>query len=330
MKILYLASKKFDYMQDLLHRGLVDVLGSANVHAKPFNASYYLPIKKYPKNLGKSQNSSLMGCLQSQSIHCKNADLIVVASAKVDVFQQYLKLIDQIPASTPIAFVDGGDRADIGGDLDRAGQLALWQQAIKKRPFDFVFKREYLKNTEYEKNVFPMPFCMDPKAMLTKPFPKPDKQVSFWAVESDPIRGKALDLLTGQFDCDENGTGRNKKFNTYEYKGQRYHEELAKCKIVLSLRGGGWDTLRYWEVPALGPLMISTELGIVIPNDFEDGLHIARCKDDLSDLIDLCQHYLDNEPQRMKLAKAAHEHLQKYHTPEARARYLLDQVFSVN
>lgn len=317
-------------MQDLLHRGLVDLFGSDSVHATPFNPSYYLPIKKYPKNLGKSPNANFFMNLLSHRINPANADLVIVAAAKVDVFKQYLDILDHIPDSTPIVFVDGGDRYELGGDLDRAGQNQLWIEAIERRPFDFIFKREYLKKIDYAENVFPMPFCMDPDAMLAKPFPRPDKDVSFWAVESDPIRGRALDLLTGQFDCDENGTGRNKKFDTYEYKGRRYHEELAKCKIVLSLRGGGWDTLRYWEVPALGPLMISTELGIVIPNDFEDGVHIARCKDDLSDLIDLCQHYLDNESERIKMAKSAYEHLKKHHTPKARAKYLMGKVFPRN
>lgn len=326
MKILFLASKNFDYGQDLLHRGLVSLLGNQSVHAQPWNSKFYLPVKKYPKNLGCGDRASLLAYFRSLVITPKNADLIIVGSAKPDVFENYLSIIDQIPSSTPVAFIDGGDWQDMGGDLARLGGGELWEQVTKKRPFDFIFKREYMKNKTYPKNVFPFPFSMDPGALKAAAFQKPDKDVSFWAVESHPIRTQVLDLLTGQFDCDENGTGRNKKFSTYRYKGTRYHQELAKCKIVLSFRGAGWDTLRYWEVPALGPLLVSQNLDIVIPNDFEDGVHIAKCKDDLSDLIDICKYYLDNDSKRSAMTMAAYKHLVAHHTPLARARFLLERV----
>jgi spore maturation protein CgeB len=69
--------------------------------------------------------------------------------------------------------------------------------------------------------------------------------------------------------------------------------------------------------------MVTTELKIHMPNDFQDGVHVARCKQDLSNLIELCQHYLDHEEERVRLAKAAREHLLKHHTGESRAQRLL-------
>lgn len=91
----------------------------------------------------------------------------------------------------------------------------------------------------------------------------------------------------------------------YTRKGLRYLEELKSCKIVLNFRGVGWDTLRYWETPAIGRFMITQRPRIVIPDNFRDGKEIVFCKDDLSDMIDLCQHYLENDEERETIARDA-------------------------
>jgi spore maturation protein CgeB len=145
-------------------------------------------------------------------------------------------------------------------------------------------------------------------------------------MESHPIRTKALEILQGQFDCDQNGTKKGQTLKEYQFKSKNYHIEMSKCRITLSLRGGGWDTLRYWEIPAVGSMMISTELGIVIPNDFEDKKHIVRCSDNLDDLLDLGRYYLAHEDERQKIATAGREHLLKYHSNVARANYLLSTM----
>ena len=323
MKILFINSKKFDYGQDLAFSGLASVLGKENIRDIGRHSSYHLKIKKYPKNLGYTELQPL-AFFKNQSITPKNCDVVVVASVKPDTLELYLQLQSEIPDSTPIVLLEGGDAEEIGGDAQRLNCSHLWVEAQKKRPFDLIFKREFIKNRDYPKNIFPLPFSMNFEALSVKPSSVYDKDVSFWAVESHPIRSKALEVLNGQFDCDRNGTSKNQTFKNYKYKGRRYHEELAKCRIVLSLRGGGWDTLRYWEVPALGPLLVSQKLDIVIPNDFENQKHLVHCKDDLSDLIEICQYYLDHEAERLKISQAAYAHAQKYHTHIARADYMLE------
>ena len=54
-------------------------------------------------------------------------------------------------------------------------------------------------------------------------------------------------------------------------------KSFSVVKVVLNFRGGGWDTLRYWEVPALGTFMISGKPGFEIPNNFVDGESIVYC-----------------------------------------------------
>jgi hypothetical protein len=325
MKILFINSKKFDYSQDLTYAGLVAVLGKACVRDYPRNFSYHFDIKKYPKNMGRSKGSFL-DFFQSENISVKNCDAVLVGCPKPDALEAYLKICKDIPSSTPVIMVDGGDKETIGGDATRLGRPELWQEAIRKRNWDFVFKREFMKNKSYPPHILPLPFCMNLEALQFTPKWQYDKLVSFWASESHPIRTKALEILAGQFDCDQNGTSKNKKMSHFTYKGKRYSEELAKCRIALSLRGGGWDTLRYWEIPAHGPLMVSQRLDIVIPNDFEDRKQIVFCNDDLSDLIDICKYYLAHEDESLKIAQAAYEHLKIYHTHIRRAEYILQSL----
>ena len=133
-------------------------------------------------------------------------------------------------------------------------------------------------------------------------------------------------MLEGKYDCDENGTKLNQDFKTYNRKGKFYLEELSRCKIVLNFRGGGWDTMRYWEVPAVNTFMISQKPQIHIPNNFEDGKHLIWCSDSLDDLFDKIDYYLKNESERIKIAQQGKEHLYKYHLNTNRAQFLIDTI----
>lgn len=322
MRILFLHSRKFDYGQDLMFSGLWAHLGPGHVFGHPRPWHDFLPTRPYPKNLGYV---GLRGLLQ-RGIAPEEADLVVVGACKPDVFATYLALQPRIPRDVPVFLLDGGDREEIGGDLARLGAPEAFAQAEARRPFDRIFKREYLKGREYPDRVQPLPFAMNLHALGSGPQPTKDMDVTFWAMESHPVRKRAFELLRGRFDCDANGTGRAESLKSYRHRGNRYHRALARSRIAISLRGGGWDTLRYWEIPALGPLMVTTPLDIVIPMDFVDRVHVVRCQSDLSDLVDLCEHYLRHEDERERIAAAGRAHLLAHHTNVARARQLLGFV----
>ncbi len=326
IKILFLNSHSADYVQDLTYSGLCKVLGNRNVIDYHWNKKFHVPYKKYPKNLGY-RKGTLFPSLVRRPL--RNYDMVIVGASKVGAFEAYLEVVDSIPANVPVIFVDGGDRPDIGGDLAVYERPELFDKAMDVRPFDMVFKREYILEKDYGNNVrpFPISFNMDRVPVLPAGY---KYQVSFWAVETDRIRTRALELLEDRFDCRENGTVRNQKFSKYKRKGQYYLQELSQCRIVLNFRGGGWDTMRYWEVPAVGAFMITQKPGILIPNDFVNGKDVVHCSDDLSDLIDLCDYYLEHDGEREAIAKSGHERLLAYHTDEARARYLLEEVSSLS
>ena len=321
MKVLYINRNKFDYLQDLVYTGLVKTLGVRNVIELPWNNKFHLNFKKYPKNIGLYKGSLFTSLFNKADI--KQADVVVVASCHPDTLMTYLDIAPDIPLSIPTVFIDGGDWPAVAGDLDRLGGKDLYEKALSLRPFDHVFKREYIAGEEYEDNVRPLPFAFnfDRMPKLSGGY---KYDVAFWAVESDPIRTAVLNLIQDKFDCEENGSIKNQVMKKYKRKGDFYLQELSACKISLNFRGAGWDTLRYWEVPALGGFMISQKPGIVIENNFENEKEIVYCKDDLSDLIDLCQYYLEHDDKRREIARNALSKMKAFHMDVHRAQKILE------
>lgn len=322
MKILFINSAQYDYLQDIVFSGLVKTLGQKNIIEVPRNLKYHLPYKTYPKNIGYVKNSFIQSFIHSKS----NYDAVIVGACKPDAFSVYINHALSIPASVPVIFIDGGDKSEIGGDLARLGHSYLYEEAISKRPFDLIFKREYKLDKKYPSNVYPLPFGFNLDRI-----PKIDNHrkydVAFWANESHPIRTKALQLLEGKFDCDSNGTSLGKNIYNFKRKGKEYLKELAACKINLSLRGGGFDTLRYWEIPAVGSMLLSEPADILIPNNFIHEKHAVFCDSSLDDLISICEYYLKEDAKREKITENGQLHLKMHHTDIQRARYIMDTTF---
>lgn len=322
MKVLFVGSSKYDYLQDLTYNGLVKVLGRRSVVEAKTIFRYHFPLKKYPKDLGY-QGLDLSFLTNSAS---GKFDAVVVASAKPDCFELYEQLMPNLPSTVKTIFIDGGDNPEIGGDFQRLRCPEIYERITNVRPFDYIFKREYLKNKVYEQHVFPLPFSVQ-----TSKYPLINDgsfkyDVAFWAVESDPIRTKVLEFLQSRFDCAENGTVQNQDFHNYARKGLFYFEELKRTKISLNFRGTGWDTLRYWEIMGLKSFMISQRMQIEIPNDYVDGKEIIHCSDDLDDLEELCNYYLKNDDKRQAIVEKAYEKTMTFHTVECRANYILQKI----
>lgn len=324
MKILYINRPNFDYIQDFIYTGLIQVLGKESIIEYPWNFKYHFNHRPYPKNIGLVKGNFLNSFFRK--IDFSTIDVVIIGSCHPFNMEKYLEIMDKLNSNVPRIFLDGGDFPEVAGDLSRLGGEEVYQQIIEKHPFDLIFKRECLLNKSYDSNVFSLPLCFDLQHLPTKKFSNFKYEVAFWAVETDPIRTQALELLENKFDCKSNGTEKNQVMSKYKRKGTFYLEELQSCKIGLNFRGGGWDTLRYWELAALGCFMISQRPQIQIENNFIEGEEIIYCKDDLSDLLELCNYYLEHEEERKKIGKNAQKKLMQHHTNKARAHYILEKI----
>jgi len=89
-------------------------------------------------------------------------------------------------------------------------------------------------------------------------------------------------------------SGRSYK-NTYRIPWPKYIQILKKSWMSISCRGAGFDTHRFYEIPYVWTVLVSEYPKILIPNNYE----------------------------LRKIAKLGREHVLKYHTPDARAKYIL-------
>ena len=323
MKVLFINIPKSDYLQEFLYSGLCKVLGTKNIKEYPWNIRTHLNHRKYPKNLSKFSVSNLIKSVQAQFI--KDFDVVIVAACNPYTLKKYYEIMETIDEKIPRIFIDGGDFPKLAGDLDRLGGRDIYEKITAKRPFDLIFKREYVLDEEYPANVFalPMSFNCDLMPKLNNEY---KYNVAFWAVETAKIRSDALDLLQDKFDCKSNGTVRNQVMKKYKRKGQFYLQEIHSAKIGLNFRGGGWDTVRLWELAGMGCFIISQRLNIEIEPPFIEGEEIIYCKDDLSDLVELCEYYLEHEEERERIAKNARKKVEQYHTDVARVQFIIKTI----
>ena len=92
------------------------------------------------------------------------------------------------------------------------------------------------------------------------------------------------------------------------------------------MRGGGWDTLRYWEIPAVSSMMISQKPDIIIPHNFINEESVVFLSDDLSNVEELASYYLKNEKKRAEIANNGFNWLLKYHTDVKRAETIIKTI----
>ncbi len=334
--ILFICSRESDYLQDLTYAGLSELLGRGQIADFPFHwqfhrrkESFWSRKAAYPRNMGFIPG--LEGTAERDMDNVKrgldNNDfrLVVLASAKPDALAAFESVAPRI--KVPWIFIDGGDRAEIGGDFERVGgadSFRAFQEICRRTRPSVIFKRE-LAVGEKTDGVFPLPFSASATHVPALD-PQSDKkyQVAFWAVESSETRKNAFQILKGRYDCDRNGTRSGQTFRKYSLREAAYFEALNRTRVSLSFRGEGFDTLRFWEIPLCGSLLLSENPIIQIPDPFTQGKNAVFCKNDLSDLTSLIDHYLANPKEAAQIAVEGQAHVLKYHTHRRRAEYILD------
>jgi hypothetical protein len=174
------------------------------------------------------------------------------------------------------------------------------------------FKREMLAGWDYGPNAFPMPFAY-PDGRVLSSFPVDRPHDFFWAGHRySGLRRLYLERLEAVL---------NRSLDA-RFPQEEYSRLLRESRIGLNLFGYGFDTVRYWELPAHGVLLLSERLPIRIPYDFEDGVN-AVFFDDTAELEAKLRHLLIHPEEVAVLAEAGWRHLQAHHTGSARARQLL-------
>jgi hypothetical protein len=356
MRILFLCDEQFDYVSDPLYVGLSRVLGDGQVAEYPYKSLYHDPQAKnwymVQRPGPRHSREQVLDLLRDRAF-----DLVCLSSFRSSCLETCAGLHGQVPFP-PMVFVDGADDCRIRHEVAARFPLGLyfkrdyiWSlghplRRMAARGWSFRGDRALFERT------LPLPLSLILDALPdTGTVPK-DVDVSYTGRASHPRRVKAVEILSRmdgvRFEggvyaaaddrkykliggpvkrlwtkLTDNGPASESDRNRRK-SAEAYYREIARSKIAVAIRGGGWTpSPRYYEIAAMNTLLISDPPEAEIPNDFVDRRHAVFCRPDLRDLESLVRYYLVNEKEREAVAREGHAHLLKYHTCERRAEYFL-------
>lgn len=335
MKILYLDHPEADFLSAIVYTGLCELLGADNVVDYPRKKSYHGECHRYPSIYTRDPGSmpwqhwdgngdgvtSPFAWMQTHESkewsrqevidRISEFSLAILASPRKYNGEALAELVRVVGRGRlpPLVMMDGEDYQDI------------LPEAIEQFRPKVFFKRELLPKAKHSAEarfrirVEPCPFA-SPVVLPPEPVAK-DIDVLFLGGGTWPGRSEACDALRRAFgDRFVGGVGSHRSHS-------EYLSTISRARVAVSVRGHGYDTLRYYEIPAMpGTLMIADRQPILRPYPFEHESS-ALLFDNASQLVVLAQRALDDEPWRAKLAAAGNAWLNEHHTARARARQLL-------
>lgn len=309
MRVLLITQEGSDYGLDTLYDGLCAVLGDEAVVELPWKPTLHGQdagrAEGYPcvyHRRGEPQS------LQAVVSDLRDAryDLLVFADSLMTLDAAGVRTIAEAARGIPLVLVD---TCDEGGDYRESLIEFLGRDACLA-----YFKREMIAGVDYGTGTFPLPFAYSDRGVVGAPQGPRDRAV-FWAGKpAAGLRPVYLDRLR------DIGLDVDRTFTQDEYRS-----ELWRSRIGLNLFGYGFDTVRYWEVPAHGAMLLSERPPIRIPHNFEDGVH-AVFFDDLPELETKLEYYLRHRDKAASIALAGQRHFLEHHTAAARARQFLGRV----
>lgn len=104
-----------------------------------------------------------------------------------------------------------------------------------------------------------------------------------------------------------------------------YYQSLQQCETLVTLRGAGYDTFRYWEHTACNAVNLVEQLPLYIPDGFKHGVHqlIFSSEHQLIEQVDTIAR---DHAYSQEIKVNARQHLIKSHLTIHRAKYVIDRM----
>ncbi|MBL7647312.1 MAG: glycosyltransferase family 1 protein [Candidatus Hydrogenedentes bacterium] len=309
-RVLYLLHPRPHYGLDVLYDGLCACLGDENVIDYPWKATLHggetPEHRHYPcrfNRLGTGETlQSICDALRQRAF-----DFILFGDVEGSLPPEEVRDILDARGDCPVFLMDG---------LDEMGNFRYRvQQRLGLPEFAGYFKREMHRCVAYGPNTWPMPFAYSESLGLRAPVGRRSHDF-FWAGHRRfGQRRLYLETLEERY-------GWNL---STQFEQEAYQARIRDSRIGLNCFGMGFDTVRYWELPAQGCMLLSDRLPIHIPHNFEDGVHAAFFGD-LQELVEKVDYYLNRPEEVQAIAEVGRRHFLQYHTNRARAGQLLGRV----
>ena len=306
-RVLFITGNdRVNYGLDVLYHGLQLVLGEGNCVDFPYKATLHgAPAEAfghYPAlfaHTGTPRAASEILALLPQG----HFDGVVWGDADMELPRELAQAIAAAAHPVRLALVDMRDDC-----ADHSAELCAWLGLTAPPPY---FKRELLRGVAHACPVTPLTFAY-PDALVAAEITAPRLAGAFWAGQRGwGLRDVFLPVLEAR--------GIETRIS---YTQEAYRARLQQAQACVNLAGAGFDTVRYWEAPAQGALLLSEMLPLAIPHDFvdmRDAMFFATRGD-----LDARLTYLEAHPAEVEAMRhAGWEKLRRFHTASARARQFL-------
>lgn len=131
-----------------------------------------------------------------------------------------------------------------------------------------------------------------------------------------PTRRRAVEILSSQSAFGFEGGLKKVKYLDFL-------REVARSKVCVDLPGEGDFCFRLVNYLAVGACVVGPRQRTVLNAPLVDGVHVAYVKDDLSDLVDVCRRYVEDEEAREALCRASRDFFERnLHMDNLAAYYL--------
>ncbi len=284
MKAAVISRGSPDYLIDIVMHGVVRVLGRENV-ALDYNIG----------SRWGGQYSILCHDVETKNtISPQDADVLIASNRSLDAIEPWMRETGK----SKVAVIDGEDDPNI---------REPWPSKVT-----VYFKREYMKDGLYAKNVVPLQFGAIPEPIpLEAPITNP---VFFMGHETDITRRHIAQELASY----------GIKINARVEKDE-YNRRLASSLIGVSVRGMGWDCYRYWETPYFAAALLSQRHPLLIPDDFAEGKE-ACFFGDIEEFRTKLKWMLGDAPRTFDIGRAGRQKVLDKHLSIHRAKRVLEAL----
>lgn len=104
--------------------------------------------------------------------------------------------------------------------------------------------------------------------------------------------------------------------------------EAARSRVVIDLPGVGSLTFRCMDYLAIGCCIIAPPHTCQLQYPLKDRVHVAYCRQDYSDIADICTYYLDHEEERSQLIANSRRFFDAFVHRDQLATYYLHHCLS--
>ena len=304
LRVLYVPFIKYpNYGLDIIYDGLCKVLGWENIFEYPRKETLHSGnsnlCNNYPCFFHYPDDNCLTLKKAKGMLENNEFDLVLICMHQEQ--SAISELGDSLLKTTVPKFV-----------LDQEDSYYVDYAFIDKYNILGYFKRELVYTEEYDPRIIPLTFSY-PNQLISMRFPEKKTKTMFWAGKSYYTRGLYIDRAQSIARV---------KFPPNNLHRFQYAKILDNTIIGLNLFGWGFDTVRYYELPAHGCLLFSERPPIPIYQDYVDG-ESAVFFSDLSEFTQKLRYLMSNPKEIQRIANNGYEHIKKYHTTDQRAKQML-------